>query len=223
MIDIKNLNKIYNENSSSPFHALKNINLEVKKGELLILKGISGSGKSTLLSIIATLIKPSSGELIVNGEQVARLPDLHTSRFRNEHLGFIPQSFNLFESLSVEQNVQIPMVPLKLSLEQTNMNTQTALKLANIGHKSEQTIKTLSGGEKQRCAIARALVNNPEIILCDEPTANLDKENSLKFVTIIKELQAMGKTIVVATHDSLFDELEFPFRLVCMEDGMIIA
>ncbi|MEA1915374.1 MAG: ATP-binding cassette domain-containing protein, partial [Campylobacterota bacterium] len=133
------------------------------------------------------------------------------------------QSFNLFESLSVEQNVQIPMVPLKLSLEQTNMNTQTALKLANIGHKSEQTIKTLSGGEKQRCAIARALVNNPEIILCDEPTANLDKENSLKFVTIIKELQAMGKTIVVATHDSLFDELEFPFRLVCMEDGMIIA
>ncbi|MEA1913994.1 MAG: ATP-binding cassette domain-containing protein, partial [Campylobacterota bacterium] len=164
MIDIKNLNKIYNENSSSPFHALKNINLEVKKGELLILKGISGSGKSTLLSIIATLIKPSSGELIVNGEQVARLPDLHTSRFRNEHLGFIPQSFNLFESLSVEQNVQIPMVPLKLSLEQTNMNTQTALKLANIRHKSEQTIKTLSGGEKQRCAIARALVNDPEII-----------------------------------------------------------
>lgn len=223
MIHIKDLNKIYNENMSNQFHALKNIDLEVKKGELLIIKGVSGSGKSTLLSIIATLIKPSNGGLSVNGEQVARLPDLHTSSFRNVHLGFIPQAFNLFESFSVEQNVQIPMVPLKLSLKQIKIKTKIALQLANIEHKSTQIVNTLSGGEKQRCAIARALVNNPEIILCDEPTANLDKENSLKFVNIIKELQAMGKTVVVATHDSLFDELEFPFRLVHMENGMIIA
>ena len=223
MIHIKHLNKIYNENMPNAFHALKDINMDIKQGELLIIKGVSGSGKSTLLSIIATLIKPSNGELMVKNEHVARLPDLHTSKFRNVHLGFIPQAFNLFEQFSVEQNVQIPLVPLKLSLKQSDDKIKKALKLANIEHKRDQEVNTLSGGEKQRCAIARALVNDPEIILCDEPTANLDKENSLKFIQIIQNLQKLGKTIIIATHDSLFDELDSKHTLMKMDDGMIIA
>jgi len=223
MIKIQNLNKIYNENKQNQFHALKDINLKVKKGELLILKGVSGSGKSTLLSIIAVLSKPTNGKLLVNDEQVSRLPDFHTSLFRTNHIGFIPQAFNLFESLDVQNNVQIPLIPLNLTQEQINKKVNIAMNLANIQHKHNQTVNLLSGGEKQRCAIARALVNNPELILCDEPTANLDKQNSVKFLEIIKQLNKLGKTIVIATHDSIFDNLDIAHTLVHMDDGMIIA
>jgi putative ABC transport system ATP-binding protein len=223
MIKIQNLNKIYNENKPNQFYALKNINLEVKKGELLILKGVSGSGKSSLLSIISTLSKPTSGTLLVKNEQVARMSDLHTSSFRINHIGFVAQSFNLFDNLNVEQNVQTALVPLNLSQDLIEQKVTKALKLANIEHKRTQVVNLLSGGEKQRCAIARALVNDPEILLCDEPTANLDKSNSTKFLQIIKELNSIGKTILIATHDSLFDNLDFKHTLVNIDDGMIVA
>jgi len=223
MIKIEHLNKIYNPNKQNQFHALKDINLEVKKGELLILKGVSGSGKSTLLSIISTLSKPTDGILLVDNQQVARMSDYHTSLFRTNHIGFVAQSFNLFESLSVEQNVTLPLIPLNLSLKSIEQKVSKAMKLANIEHKTTQTVDLLSGGEKQRCAIARALVNDPQLILCDEPTANLDKQNSLKFLQIIKDLNALGKTIIVATHDSLFDNLDLKHRLVYIEDGRIVA
>jgi putative ABC transport system ATP-binding protein len=223
MIKIKNLNKIYNQNKPNQFYALKDINLEVKKGELLILKGVSGSGKSSLLSIISTLSKPTSGTLLVNNEQVARMSDYHTSFFRTNHIGFIAQSFNLFENLNVEQNVQIPLIPLALDTKIIDQKVYKALYLANINHKKEQTVDLLSGGEKQRCAIARALVNDPEVILCDEPTANLDRENSIKFLKIIKQLHNIGKTIIIATHDSLFDNLDIEYTLVNIDDGKIIA
>lgn len=222
MIEIKDLNKIYNENSSQSFQALYNINLHINKGEFVILKGVSGSGKSTLMSIMATLVKPTSGSVEIDGENIVKLPDEHCSLFRVEHLGFVFQSFNLFENLNVFENVSIPLIPLGLKDETIKENVLNALRLANIEHKKEQTINSLSGGEKQRCAIARALVNDPNLILCDEPTANLDKQNSLQFLEIMKNLHKMGKTIVIATHDSLFDDLDFETTLLKMEDGKIV-
>ena len=220
MITIENLSKsFYHENSESKI--LTNINLHIKRGESVILKGISGSGKTTLLSIIAGLDKPSSGKVLIDGDPISKLPDLFASELRAKKIGMIFQHFNLFEHLSVLENVTVPLIPFGLTMKEVYQKAQKALKLANIDHKSSLVASRLSGGEKQRTAIARALVANPEIILCDEPTANLDKENSLLFIETIKELHNMGKTIVIATHDPLFEELGFENRVVPMVNGKI--
>ncbi len=221
MIKIEHLNKIFNENRSNAYVALKDINLHIKPAQTVVIKGVSGSGKSTLLSIIATLIKPSSGSLMVDEQMIAKLPDTHASHFRNVHIGFIFQAFNLFDELSVKDNVAMPLIVSENRQERIDKKVLEAMELANITHKKDQSVHNLSGGEKQRCAIARALVHNPHIILCDEPTANLDRENSLKFIEILKSFKALGKTVVIATHDPLFDNLESVDRTILIEDGKI--
>ncbi len=222
MIQIKNLNLTFNPNATNEFKALKNINLHIPKHKLFILKGVSGSGKSTLLSLISALIKPTSGEIKVDDKLIAKLPDFHASRFRSKDIGFIFQSFNLFENLNVAENTALPLIPLKLSQQEINDKVAHAMNLANIAHKKDQTVKDLSGGEKQRCAIARALVNNPKIILCDEPTANLDRNNALAFIEVIKTLKSLEKTIVIATHDPLFESLDFIDKVINIKNGEIV-
>ena len=222
MIKITNLTKIFHENSKKEFYALKDINLEIKKSSCVILKGVSGSGKSTLLSLIATMQKPTSGEIQINNDLVSKLPDLHASNFRGRKIGFVFQSFNLFNELNVNDNVSIPLIPQGLSQKEINEKVDIALKLANILHKKDELVHNLSGGEKQRCAIARALVNNPDILLCDEPTANLDLDNSQKFIEILKELKTLNKTIIIATHDPIFDNLEFVDKVINIQNGMIL-
>ena len=222
MIKITKLNKIFHPNTARTFSALKDISLTIKENEFVIFKGVSGSGKSTLLSIIASLQKPSSGELLVDGEAISKLPDLHASHFRSAKIGFIPQSFNLFESISVEENISIALIPLGFSPKEITDKTAIALSLAKIEHKQTEIVANLSGGEKQRTAIARALVNDANIILCDEPTANLDKENSKQFIEIMRTLKKKGKTIVIATHDPLFENLDFCDKHFMMQDGQLI-
>jgi putative ABC transport system ATP-binding protein len=221
MIKITNLNKIFNENTKKEFHALKDINIEIKTSSCVILKGVSGSGKSTLLSIIGTLLKPTSGEIKIDDESIAKLPDLHASNFRAKKLGFIFQSYNLFNELNVKDNISIPLIPLGFSQKQIDIMSLIALKLANIEHKKDELVYNLSGGEKQRCAIARALVNNPDIILCDEPTANLDHDNSMKFIESLREFKKLNKTIIVATHDPIFGNLDFVDEVINIKNGMI--
>lgn len=221
MIKITNLNKIFNENTKKEFHALKNINIEIKTASCIILKGISGSGKSTLLSIIGTLLKPTNGDIKINEENISKLPDLHASNFRASKLGFIFQSYNLFNELSVKDNISIPLIPLGFSQKEINDMTLKALILANIEHKKDELVYNLSGGEKQRCAIARALVNNPDIILCDEPTANLDYDNSMMFIDSLKKFKKLNKTIIVATHDPIFEKLDFVDKVINIKNGMI--
>jgi len=213
---------VYNQGGKNSFVALKNITLQIKPNNLVILKGVSGSGKSTLLSLIGTFLKPTSGMIEVDNEQVSRLPDIYASQFRLKKLGFVFQSFNLFENLSVEDNVSLVLIPLNLTQEQIKTKVAKALSLANISHKKDQIVSSLSGGEKQKCAIARALVNNPKILLFDEPTANLDKQNSLKFIQILQNLKKEGKTIIVATHDVLFDNINFIDQIYHIQDGDII-
>ncbi|MFY4844154.1 ABC transporter ATP-binding protein [Aliarcobacter butzleri] len=221
MIKIKNLNKIFYENTNKEFYALKDINLNIKKSSCVVLKGVSGSGKSTLLSLIATLQKPTSGEIVVENESIAKLPDFHASNFRARKIGFIFQSFNLFNELSVKDNISLPLIPLGFSQKQIDEKVISTLKLANILHKKDELVSNLSGGEKQRCAIARALVNDCEIILCDEPTANLDYENSKNFIEILKELKELKKTIIIATHDPIFDNLDFVDSEILIKNGQI--
>jgi putative ABC transport system ATP-binding protein len=221
MIKITKLNKIFNENTKKEFHALKDINIQIETSSCIILKGVSGSGKSTLLSIIGTLLKPTSGEIKIDDESIAKLPDLHASNFRAKKLGFIFQSYNLFNELNVKDNISIPLIPLGFSQKQIDIMSLTALKLANIEHKKDELVYNLSGGEKQRCAIARALVNNPDIILCDEPTANLDHDNSMKFIESLREFKKLNKTIIVATHDPIFENLDFVDEVINIKNGMI--
>ena len=221
MIKITKLNKIFNENTKKEFHALKDINIEIKTSSCVILKGVSGSGKSTLLSIIGTLLKPTSGDIKIDDESIAKLPDLHASNFRAKKLGFIFQSYNLFNELNVKDNISIPLIPLGYSQKRIDDMSKTALTLANIEHKKDELVYNLSGGEKQRCAIARALVNNPDIILCDEPTANLDHDNSMKFIESLREFKKLNKTIIVATHDPIFEELDFVDEIINIKNGMI--
>ena len=222
MICIEKVHKIFNEGTVQAFEALKSIDLEVAKGETVILSGVSGSGKSTLLSLVAALDKPSSGKIAVEGELISKLPDLHASAYRAKSIGFIFQHFNLLESLSVEENVIAPLINSGLDITTIRQMAAKSMEMAAISHKASQQVKELSGGEKQRCAIARALVHEPKLIICDEPTANLDRENSLKFIEILQSLHQMGKTIIVATHDPLFELLPFSARLVHMEDGGLV-
>ncbi len=216
MIKLKNVFKTINTQT-----ILNDINLEIDEGEFVVINGISGSGKSTLVSIIAGIMKPSSGLLEVDGDNIVSLNDFHLSNYRLNSVGFITQSFHLFDMLSVEDNILPALLMSKLSDKEIRSRVDEVMKIASIEHKAKSIVTTLSGGEKQRCIIARALVNNPNIILCDEPTANLDKENSLKFIDIMKKLKESGKTIIIATHDPLISELEFVDKIFKIDEGKI--
>ena len=221
MIQIENLNRTF-EHAGNEVKVLQEINLNIAQGECVVLKGVSGSGKTTLLSLMAGLDKPSSGKVLIEGEPISKLPDTFASELRATKIGMIFQHFNLLEHLSVSENVTIPLIPSGLKMKEIHEKVNKALNLANINHKKDVLSSRLSGGEKQRTAIARALVANPDIILCDEPTANLDRDNSLLFIDILKELHTLGKTIVVATHDPLFDNLSFESTVIPMVDGKIV-
>jgi putative ABC transport system ATP-binding protein len=219
MIKLINSSKIYDKNVI----ALDNVNIEFKEGELIVLKGVSGSGKSTILSLIAGLIKPTSGEVIVGEKKISKIADHFVSSFRQKNIGFIFQKYNLINSLSVSENILLPLVPLNLSKVELQSRLENVLKLFSIQDKKDSLVKNLSGGEQQRTAIARANINSPKIILADEPTANLDEKLSLEFINIIKELKSQNRTIIIATHDPLFFELDFVDRLIEVKNGQIVS
>ena len=218
MISLRNVYKIY----PNDIVALNAVDLEFSEGELIILKGVSGSGKSTILSLIAGLSKPTSGDVIVDAQNIAKLPDHFCSLYRQASIGFIFQKFNLISNLSVKDNILLPLIPLNLDEEELTLRLVDVMTLFNISHKENELVKNLSGGEQQRVAIARANVNRPKIILADEPTASLDEKLSLEFIEILKEMKSQNKTIIVATHDPLFFNLDFVDRVVNIEHSKIL-
>lgn len=222
MIELKNITKKYEINKNNVVTALENINLNIKEGELVVLKGASGSGKSSILSLIAALSKPTSGEVIVDAKHISKLPDNFASEYRRDNIGFIFQKYNLITTLSVKENILLPLVPLNPDANVANEKLQRVMKMFKIEHKADSIIKNLSGGEQQRVAIARANVNNPKIIIADEPTANLDEKLSLHFIEMLRELKALNKTIVIATHDPLFFGLDFVDREIEMHNGTLV-
>jgi len=218
MIRLEHVSKIYDGN----IKALENINLTFGEGELIILKGVSGSGKSTILSLIAGLSKPTEGEVIVDGKKISKLPDHFAATYRRDNIGIVFQKYNLIAELTAEENVLLPLFPLNLPREEMQRKSSKALAMFSIEHKAKLVVRNLSGGEQQRVAIARANVNEPKIILADEPTANLDEKLSREFIEILRELKSQKRTIVVATHDPLFFELDFVDRVVNIEHGHLI-
>ncbi|WP_103585480.1 ABC transporter ATP-binding protein [Campylobacter concisus] len=222
MINVRGVSLVYNQGKQNEFCALKNINLDVNNGELVILKGVSGSGKSTLLSLIALLQKPTSGEILIDGTNIAKLPDAFCSEFRHKRLGLIFQNFNLIEGLSVYENLLAPFALTNFKANVREEMIRKALNLANISHKRDENVSNLSGGERQRCAVARALSMDADIILADEPTANLDRQNARAFLGLLESFKALKKSVIVATHDSIFDELDATDRVVSLQNGEIV-
>jgi lipoprotein-releasing system ATP-binding protein lolD len=222
MINVRGVSLVYNQGKQNEFCALKNINLDVNNGELVILKGVSGSGKSTLLSLIALLQKPTSGEILIDGTNIAKLPDAFCSEFRHKRLGLVFQNFNLIEGLSVYENLLAPFALTNFKANVREEMIKRALELANIAHKRDENVSNLSGGERQRCAVARALSMDADIILADEPTANLDRDNARAFLGLLESFKALKKSVIVATHDSIFDELKATDRALSLQNGEIV-
>jgi len=223
MIQLKNITKVFKTTKTDTITALNNINLTFNTGELIILKGSSGSGKSTILSLLAGLSKPTTGEVLIDKKRISKLPDDFATAFRQKHIGFIFQKYNLIENLSVAENIMLPLYPLNLNSKELEAKAKEVMKKFQIEHKKDIDISSLSGGEQQRTAIARAHINDPKIILADEPTANLDAKLSQSFVAILKELKAKNKTIIIATHDPIFFDLEFVDKIIEIQNGEIIS
>ncbi len=221
IIKVEGVSKYYNLGTPKEVAALGDVTLQIAKGSLVLLMGPSGSGKSTLLSLIAALTRPTSGRVVVDGQIISKLPDRFAADYRREKIGFIFQKFNLLEDLSVFENVIVPLIPTATSLGRIEKMAKNVMERFFIAHKRDMMVRKLSGGEQQRCAIARALINDPPIILADEPTANLDSALSEQFMQILGELKREGKTIVVATHDPRFAQLSIVDRIYEVREGHV--
>jgi len=186
------------------FHvvALKDANIEIHAGEFVALMGPSGSGKSTLLHLIAAMDRPSGGEILVLGQNLRALSEGEIARWRNAHVGFVFQSFNLIPVLTAIENVELPLKLTSLKKKERMEHAETALKLVGLGDRLHHLPKQLSGGQEQRVAIARAIVTDPDLLLADEPTGNLDAASAQEILTLLVRLnKEFGKTIVMVTHD----------------------
>lgn len=214
-----NLSKTYGSGSSR-VDALKNINLSIKKGEFVAIKGKSGSGKSTLLHLFAGIDNPSSGEVIINNRSIYRMNDGELTVFRRKNIGVIYQFYNLIPSLSIRENILLPRVLDKRMIDDKIFNR--LIKSLRIGDKLDFFPNDLSGGEQQRCAIGRALINKPKILLADEPTGNLDSKNSFKIMKLLRFYnKKFRQTIVMVTHDDYLASL--CDRVITVKDGRIIS
>ena len=201
MIELKGINKIYRTDEIET-QALENVNLTVEKGEFLSIMGPSGCGKSTLLNIMGLLDSPTSGTIIINGTTTEGMGDKELAAFRNKTLGFVFQSFHLINSLNVIDNVELPLLYRKMSASERTALAKNVLERVGLSHRMRHMPTQLSGGQCQRVAIARAIVGNPEIILADEPTGNLDSKMGAEVMELLHKLNKEdGRTIVMVTHN----------------------
>jgi len=215
----KGIHKFYGEGETR-VEALRGIDLTINKGELRMLMGPSGSGKTTLISIIVGILTQTSGECLVNNVDLNHLPDQQKTRYRGSHFGFVFQAFNLIPSLTIEENISIPLLINGVPFDEAVHRSREVLKELNIGEKYKSYPRDLSGGQQQRVAIARAIVHNPELIVCDEPTSFLDHENGTRIMEILKEMVTQkGLTLIVVTHDPRI--VQFADKVNHLEDGVI--
>lgn len=219
MIHLSNIKKIFHYSDVYTV-ALGGINLEVSEGEFVAVMGPSGCGKTTLLNIIGLLDNPSEGNYLLDGEEVARLSESQRTALRKGKIGFIFQSFNLIDELTVEENVELPLKYMRVPPEERKKRVTDALRKLNISHRDKHFPNQLSGGQQQRVAIARALVCNPRLILADEPTGNLDSRNGKEVMEMLAELNDEGTTIIMVTHSQR--DASYAQRVINMLDGFLV-
>lgn len=207
MIRTEYLCKSYCHHSHYEVRAIYDININISQGSFVVFSGPSGSGKTTLLNIMGTLDRPTAGKVFMYGEEISSFSDIALARLRREKIGFIFQDFHLITRLTSWENVAYPLVPLGISFNERFKRAKFLLEKMGLGDRLDHTPEELSGGQQQRVAIARSLINNPEIIIADEPTSNIDDETSVQILKLLHELKARGITILVATHDAMFERI----------------
>jgi len=220
ILEIKNISKIYGSGRTH-VKAVDNVSLEVKKGEIVLIMGPSGSGKTTFLTMAGALLKPTSGSIFLNGQEITRLSEKQLPKVRLQELGFVFQSFNLLASLTAQENVTVPLIVAGVRRKEAFLRAREALEKLDLGNRLNNLPRDLSGGEKQRVSIARALVNNPKLILADEPSANLDSKIGHE---VMKQLCSIAceqnKAIVIVSHDERIKDVAH--RIIYIEDGKIV-
>ena len=220
VISARHLDKEYGREASRVV-ALKDANMDLYQGEFVALMGSSGSGKSTLLYLIAAMDRPTQGEIRVLGQELQRLSDRRIARWRHAHIGFVFQSFNLIPVLTALENVELPLKLTRLRRTQRLAHAETALHLVGLGDRTQHLPRQLSGGQEQRVAIARAIATDPDLILADEPTGNLDAHAAHEVLTLLKKLhQEYGKTILLVTHDP--HAARFATKIQYLDKGMLL-
>ena len=220
MIKTNDLTKVFRTEEVEPT-ALNKVCLEVKEGEYVAVMGPSGCGKSTLLNILGLLDNPTSGSYLFNGTEVANLRERDRTIFRKGNIGFVFQSFNLIDELNVWENVELPLIYLKMKTGERKKKVEDALERMKITHRAKHFPQQLSGGQQQRVAIARAVVANPRLILADEPTGNLDSKNGIEVINLLSELNKEGTTIIMVTHSDR--DAGYAHRIVNLFDGQVVT
>ena len=201
LVSVDGVEKVFHRGSEE-IHVLANLHLQVPKGEFLALMGPSGSGKSTLLNLIGGLDRPTRGSVSIGGDKIEQLSDRALAAWRARHVGFVFQLYNLMPTLSAERNVELPLLLTHLSKAERKKHVETALTIVGLAHRMNHYPRTLSGGEQQRVGIARAVVTDPTLLLCDEPTGDLDRKAGDEILDLLQALnREHGKTIVMVTHD----------------------
>jgi len=219
-IELNNISETFTSESVQ-VKALLNINLNINKGDFIAIIGSSGSGKSTLMNIIGALVRPTSGVYKLDGQKVSGMNDKKLANLRKNRIGFVFQNFNLIPRISILSNVELPMVYKRVSKVERRERTLTLLKKVGLEGRSSFRPNQISGGEIQRAAIARALANNPDIILADEPTGNLDSKRGEEIMKIFQDLNKEGITVILVTHD--IEKARYANRIIKMKDGSIVG
>ena len=219
MIKTEKLTRVFRTEDIETF-ALNGVSMDVKKGEFVAIMGPSGCGKSTLLNIIGLLDNPSEGAYFFNGTDVSKLHEKDRTQFRKGNIGFVFQSFNLIDEMNVFDNVELPLLYLKMKASERKQRVNEVLSRMKISHRAKHFPQQLSGGQQQRVAIARAVVSNPGLILADEPTGNLDTKNGVEVMNLLTEMNQEGVTIVMVTHSDR--DAGFAHRTINLLDGQVI-
>ncbi len=221
LIQIEKVSKVYNPGQADELTAVNGVSLLIARGEVAVLTGPSGSGKTSLLSLIGCMARPTEGKIFVDGKDVVKLPERFLTEIRRQKFGFIFQQFHLIRELTALENVLLPLFPVDISMREMNERALPILQKLMVDSKKDLKVKKLSGGEQQRIAIARALINNPQIIIADEPTAHLDRKLAQEFIGTLTLLKEEGKTIIIATHDPFVHDNPIVTKSIVMRDGQI--
>jgi putative ABC transport system ATP-binding protein len=221
IIQTEDLTKYYNKGRANEVLAVSGVSIGIRRGDFAVLKGPSGSGKTTLLSLIGCMTRPTSGAITLEGRDISHLPERFLTDIRRKTYGFIFQQFHLIQGMSVLQNVMLPLYPTDVDLSRLKKKAERLLEGIGMMKRRDFPVQGLSGGEQQRTAIARALINDPEIVLADEPTAHLDTALSRDFMAVMNDLWEKGKTVIIASHDPIVYENEYAALVVEMRDGAV--